>query len=297
MPSQHSDVSFRPGYRLLHHKRQRPTPTRPSVAKDKCPILDLPVEILTMIFGCLHDFETLASAAATCRSFHTSFQDNSQAIIRAIFANVCGRVRDNNIGEIFWQLEFAIRRCLIPRADVEAALGRSWSIFAEQELGELLLPLARALAWSYCIDDQEDAAIQLLTMVWDGTAPFHRARPNKGSATPRKPPSYLPIGSLLQDLVGEKRSIVEAMQRLVERASTMQPYAVRVNKLRVTLGKPGDPDTIAVYFAPGRRLRPSLQQRSLNHFRFHVAERDNQLATEEMRRQILLLERMTDLLG
>lgn len=162
---------------------------------------------------------------------------------------LCARIRAYNVGKGFKELGFAICRDFMPRDCVKEALTTSWPIFAERQLGELLLPLARALAWSYCIDEREDVAIKLLKHVWHRRQPFCQLEGDPAISKERSP-SYAIVGSLLLDLVdeSERGSIKVEMERLDSSRSRLLAFPIRVSETVVTLETSSGPDTIAVFF-------------------------------------------------
>ncbi|KAJ0165577.1 hypothetical protein CTA2_10738 [Colletotrichum tanaceti] len=212
----------------------------------------LPYDILLMVLERVEDFMTLATAVEAFPPFYDVFTRHSGVIVERISATMCARVRAYEVGDLYQQLEFAIRRCFIPRADLETAFTMSWPIFAARELGETLLPLARALAWTYCIDENEEAAVKFLEKVWDGSQPLTWPI-RKGTATspPERPPSYATVGFLLLDLLDEtkKASILAQMQRM-SRLRNIPWSGIRFNENGVPVLARTVSDTIPVYHPP-----------------------------------------------
>ncbi|GKT43650.1 uncharacterized protein ColSpa_03831 [Colletotrichum spaethianum] len=128
----------------------------------------------------------------------------------------------------------------------------SWPIFAARNLGEALLPLARALAWTHCIDDNEEAAVGFLEKVWNGSQPLTWPI-RKGTATspPERPFSYATVGLLLFDLVDEhkKALLLPQMQRMGSLLNT--PWVgIRFNKKGAPVLAATVSDIVPVYYPP-----------------------------------------------
>ncbi|KAL0929591.1 uncharacterized protein CTRU02_215490 [Colletotrichum truncatum] len=130
----------------------------------------------------------------------------------------------------------------------------SWPIFSTRQLEETLYPLARALAWSYCIDGNEEAAVEFLRAIWNESQPFTGRSFKITNASPRPPlrsPSYAFVGSLLQGLMdkAEKTSIQEQLEEMKSRQELQFWVGVQFNKegalvVRKTVG------SIRVYYPP-----------------------------------------------
>ncbi|KAJ2903307.1 hypothetical protein MKZ38_010124 [Zalerion maritima] len=147
--------------------------TSPS-ASDR--LTSLPTELRLLLLENLSDFSTLLSAILTRKSFHELYQGYERRILLAIFRRQCNKLRRYNIGQVFWELVFAIRHDFMKREIVEELFTVGWQVFQQRDLEELLIPLGRALAWSYCLDGRDGDAVDLLTRIWHGRGPFHHTR-------------------------------------------------------------------------------------------------------------------------
>ena len=94
------------------------------------------------------------------------------------------------------------------RDDVRAALELGWGVLREKELEEILIPLVRALAWTYNLNQRWEDAVAILTKIWnlDKAFSFHAGGFCREPHLRRQwQPNLIPIGMLLGDLIGNGR--------------------------------------------------------------------------------------------
>jgi hypothetical protein len=182
-------------------------------------IVDLPTEVLVLVLGQLGDLTSLSSAVVTCQRVAGAFISNRRQVVLDIIAALAAKVRGHNLGDLLWQVGFAIRWSFIPRDVIVDAFTLACPIFSEYQSASLLFPLFRALARSYLTlgnDPAEDrnAAVDLLRRVWNHHEPF--SFDNAQGAQHVRSPCYLSVGSLLYDLTssGEKNTLAMELARL-----------------------------------------------------------------------------------
>lgn len=160
------------------------------------PLLDLPVEVILLIFEHLPDLKNLSSIAETCRAMHNVFHRDSKVLITRILSKTCGGVWSSpnpytDICQITADLEFAVHRQVLPQSHVEDAFAVAWRLFAAMELEEILYPIARELAWGYHLDGRTQDAIRFLKAI------HHHQRPYMLAQFRSISPALLPVARLL----------------------------------------------------------------------------------------------------
>ena len=109
----------------------------------------LPIELQAQILEHLPNFSSLFSAIQTHSNMYNAYSTFDCRILHTIFRRRCDKTKQKNIGLVFWELVFATRHAFIRREIVEDVFIMGWELFRTRNLEELLLPLGRALAWSY----------------------------------------------------------------------------------------------------------------------------------------------------
>jgi hypothetical protein len=151
---------------------------------------------------------------------HKAFVRYEGQILLAVFGRHCNEATRSRLHELFWELVFAIRHEFVGRDIAEKLFALGWKVFRQRDAEELLLPVGRALAWSFCLDNRDEHGIELLEKLVHGDAPFdHRFRGMKFSDRMYRNDfrrmwpkiTLLPIFRLLSNLRGE-RGILPAGQ-------------------------------------------------------------------------------------
>ena len=111
-----------------------PIQTRPRIADSSspspAPLTSLPVELILQILERLPDFSCLLSTILVYRSIYRVYKIHDRQILRTIFGRTCVEVQQYYIGQVFWELVFAIRhREFIRREIVEEFLTVGWNLF------------------------------------------------------------------------------------------------------------------------------------------------------------------------
>ena len=188
----------------------------------------LPIELHVQILGFLPCFTTVFSAVCTHSSIFSAFKASERQILLAVFHRHCNRAKAYDVGQVFWELVFAIRQDFVARDIAQELFTVGWQLFRDRGLEELLLPLGRALAWSYCLDGpegsagREEEAVALLTKLAHGDAPFdHKPQPaSKGAIFRRdfKQPwpkvTLWPVLALLESLTGLSLDLIDRNTRV-----------------------------------------------------------------------------------
>lgn len=118
-------------------------------------------------------------------SIFFAFEEFERQILLPVFRRQCNEAKSSKLGQLIWELVFAIRMDVVDRDVARELFVVGWKIFQGKRLEELLLPLGRALAWSYCLDGlegstgREEEAFALLTALVHGDAPFDHKSPPK----------------------------------------------------------------------------------------------------------------------
>lgn len=180
--------------------RRRPFRGRHSQAKpthqDATRFSDLPVEVIAIILGYLAGLRDLFSAVQSCHRSLDSYNEHGHQIVPAILRRECTKVIGHDVGQVFWELDFAVRRDFLRRDHVQAVLlDYSWPLFQRRQLEELLLPLVGALAWTFWTDNRQADAIAALLKV--------RARlrsPSEGIKVLQLVQLFTPVSELLAEL-------------------------------------------------------------------------------------------------
>ncbi|RSL64882.1 hypothetical protein CEP53_003866 [Fusarium sp. AF-6] len=166
------------------------------------PLLDLPVEVILLVFEHLPDLKSLSSIAETCRAMHNVFRRHSEVVITRILSKTCGGVWSSpnpyaDVCQITADLEFAVHRQLLPQPHVEDAFAVAWRLFATMELEEILYPVARELAWGYYLDGRTQDAIRFLKAI------HHHQKPYILPPCRNKSPAVLPVAELLHHFLDD----------------------------------------------------------------------------------------------
>lgn len=172
-------------------------------------LIGCPIEIRVLILGQLSDLGTLLSAIETCQSLRDTYKSDELRILRSIFQRKFS-IPAHLYGGLLQDLATLVRREVANRICVRSIFEDCWKEFKKKHLEELLIPVGRALAWSYVLNAQVDDAIKLLSKIMANDAPFEWWRPAKGTISEFNKkgreirPTLYPIGSLLVQLRYEK---------------------------------------------------------------------------------------------
>lgn len=213
--------------RLPRRSLRVSTNTKPK--SHQCTISSLPNEIFTAILELLPDLHSLGSALHVCRRWYNIYAGSHGRIARLIFTKICKRVQYYQLGEIFWNLVFAINEPYMHRLYVKHMFAEAWPIFTSRQLEELLYPIGMALART-CDRVVETA---LLRMAWDGDALLPSPSPPQhitGNPT-RWQPALLMVGERLLELTieeAERGSISAGLKHLVSVGHSLRRRVVRV---------------------------------------------------------------------
>lgn len=206
--------------------RNAPRLSRPPLKfnHSKSLFIDLPVELIVTILENLSDLPTLFSTVQACTRLYNCYEQYEQPILLRILQRECYQVEGYLIGNIYWELKFAIRYDFMAREVVQQLLELAWNLFRERHLEELLIHLVAGLAWTFCIDECESDAVALLKKVWNREHPFSSSLKQKGTVWNRQQasiskiglPTLVPIGALLAELTNgdEKASVLLDIERL-----------------------------------------------------------------------------------
>jgi hypothetical protein len=158
----------------------------------------LPPELIADIFVQLPDLESVQSVISTCRTFCTVFQESQLRLVRSLLHRTVHLESDDSIYNGLQTLKFIITRKII-RRDVALSMFKTvWPLFVERRYDQLLMPFARALAWSLATNGKQADAIQLLQDVWEEEAPFSWTMTEHTLKS--RPLSLLPLDMLLRRL-------------------------------------------------------------------------------------------------
>lgn len=234
----------------------------------------LPPEILTAIFEELPDLQALASVLHVCQRWYAICTAKDGRIAKMIFTKSRKSTRHYRLGEVFWNLDVAIKEHYMHRLHVKRMFVEAWPIFVRRQLEELLYPLGMALART-C---NKDAEISLLQMVWNSSTLLHSSPPPPHIAETqyRWQPALIKVGVRLLELSTkeeERASIMAGMRTLfaVGRLLESRPRNVLVKKKAIVfqsqLGSSGQWPSFVLYNAPslpfemvdGRRSNPALE--------------------------------------
>ena len=130
-------------------------------------LTQLPTELQAQILEHLPNFSSLFSAIQTCRNMYNAYRDFDRRILHMIFRRQCDKTKGNKIDQVFRELVFAIRHAFVKREIVKEVFTMGWELFRKSDLEELLLPLGRALAWSYWREGEAEMEAKT-TKVEDG---------------------------------------------------------------------------------------------------------------------------------
>ncbi|KAL2263076.1 hypothetical protein VTK26DRAFT_8301 [Humicola hyalothermophila] len=112
-------------------------------------LTQLPIELRAEILQHLPNFPCLFSAIQAHRNMYNAYHNFDRQILHIIFGRQCDETERNNTGQVFLELVFAIRHAFIKREIVGELFTIGWKLFRTRDQEEFLLPLGRALAWSY----------------------------------------------------------------------------------------------------------------------------------------------------
>ncbi|KAH7302805.1 hypothetical protein B0I35DRAFT_485642 [Stachybotrys elegans] len=129
-------------------------------------------DVIIVILEQLDDVPTLLSVIRSCKSFFYAFSLSPQHILRRIFARQKVAIQSFQIGTTFMDLKLAIKRDIIPREAIEETFAFIWPDFTENKLEELLVPLARELAATYCLKGRYSEAERFLWRIWNQEGPY-----------------------------------------------------------------------------------------------------------------------------
>ncbi|KAI3322900.1 hypothetical protein HD806DRAFT_499636 [Xylariaceae sp. AK1471] len=134
----------------------------------------LPIEIRMEILGYLPNLRTLLSAILTHSSLYATYLEYSRSIPLAIFRERCRAIQGCDIGDVFWELVFAINHDFVHRDVVKELFACAWDVFHTRHMEDVLIPLGRALALTYR-QDHRGEAVHLLRELANGSEPFPRS--------------------------------------------------------------------------------------------------------------------------
>ncbi|KAL2015067.1 hypothetical protein VTK56DRAFT_6411 [Thermocarpiscus australiensis] len=164
-------------------------------------LANLPVELVLQVLEHLPDFASLLSAIVVCQSIYRVYERYGRLIPLAIFRRQYDETEQDetkryDISRVFWELVFAIRHPnFVEREIVEKLYTIGWEWFRGIDLEELLLPLGRELARSYCLDKRKEEAVKLLDKIAYGREPFD-SRPIISEEEMHPDSESLPIGNI-----------------------------------------------------------------------------------------------------
>jgi hypothetical protein len=170
---------------------------------------------------------------------------------------------------VFWELVFAIRHDFVEGDLAQIIFRRRLAGLSGKAPRELLLPLGRALAWSYCLDGpegsagREEDAVALLKGIVRGDRPFHhRPWPELRHGMVRKkfemiwPKVILaPVMGLLEELTGSASELMDDEQRYIWKIGLGEEMCVAEVQTRTVRVYPMEETA----FYTLRRLRHGIQ--------------------------------------
>ena len=140
-------------------------------------LLRLPLELLVRILEQLPNLSSILSAILTHSLIYKAFTEYESQIPLTVFGRKCNEVKGSELSHLFWELVFAVRHDFVKRDSAERIFILGWQVFRQRCAEELLIPVGRALAWSLCLDNRDQHAINLLEKIAHSDAPFdHRFR-------------------------------------------------------------------------------------------------------------------------
>ncbi|KAL2836628.1 hypothetical protein BJY01DRAFT_221820 [Aspergillus pseudoustus] len=198
------DISARSYWTSAHihaAKPRRRTPAKsqrnPFGSKASCPrlvsstpLINLPSELLLAIFSHLGNLDDLFSIIFTCKRFFDVFQTAQQSLIQSTFTGYTCLKSDRVIYKGLLQLIQVIERDIVPRDVAKSIFELAWKLFRQDQLEVLLIPLGKALAWSFVLDDRDSEAISILRLIEGGLHPYECSR-KRTSQLPIQPIQHL----------------------------------------------------------------------------------------------------------